>query len=212
MGFFKNYVSQTRKPEGFWGKMMIKGMNSGHAKMADWAMSHLEIKEPEYIAELGCGGGRNAGALLKKYPSSYVTAIDYSPLSAQKAKEYNKQAIREGRCSVYEDDVSHLNLAKNKYDLATAFETVYFWPDIRKCFQEVFSILKGGGYFMIVNESNGTDKAGKTFEKIIDGMKVYTEKEIKIALENAGFSEIKTVHYIEKPWITVIAKKQDKII
>ena len=36
MGLFKNYVSQTRKPEGFLGKMMLGGMNSGHAKLADW--------------------------------------------------------------------------------------------------------------------------------------------------------------------------------
>ena len=36
MGLFKDYVSQTRKPEGFLGKMMLKGMNSGHAGMADW--------------------------------------------------------------------------------------------------------------------------------------------------------------------------------
>lgn len=34
MGPFKNYVSQTRKPEGKIGKMMLSGMNSGHAKMA----------------------------------------------------------------------------------------------------------------------------------------------------------------------------------
>lgn len=188
--------------------MMIKGMNAGHAKMADWAISHLEINEPQYIAELGCGGGRNAGALLKKYPKSYVTAIDYSPLSVAQAKEYNKQAISDGRCSVCEDDVSNLKLAKNKYDLATAFETVYFWPDIRKCFREVFSILKAGGHFMIVNESDGTDKTGKTFEKIIDGMKVYTEKEIKSALANAGFTEIQTVHHEQKPWICAIAKKK----
>ncbi len=32
MGLFKNYVSQTRKPEGILGKMMLNGMNSGHAK------------------------------------------------------------------------------------------------------------------------------------------------------------------------------------
>lgn len=31
MGLFKDFVCQTRKPEGFMGKMMIKGMNSGHA-------------------------------------------------------------------------------------------------------------------------------------------------------------------------------------
>ena len=30
MGLFKNYVSQTRKPEGFLGKMMLGGMNCGH--------------------------------------------------------------------------------------------------------------------------------------------------------------------------------------
>ena len=46
MGLFKNYVSQTRKPEGFLGKMMIKGMNSGHAKMTDWGMSHLKPHDP----------------------------------------------------------------------------------------------------------------------------------------------------------------------
>ena len=31
MGLFKNYVNQTRKPEGFLGKMMLGGMNAGHA-------------------------------------------------------------------------------------------------------------------------------------------------------------------------------------
>ena len=43
MGLFKDYVSQTRKPEGFLGKMMLKGMNSGHAKLADWGMGHLPL-------------------------------------------------------------------------------------------------------------------------------------------------------------------------
>ena len=36
MGLFRNFVNQTRKPEGFLGKMMVNGMNDGHAKMADW--------------------------------------------------------------------------------------------------------------------------------------------------------------------------------
>lgn len=30
MGLFKNFVSQTRKPEGNLGRMMLNGMNSGH--------------------------------------------------------------------------------------------------------------------------------------------------------------------------------------
>ena len=84
MGLFKDYVSQTRKPEGFLGKMMVNGMNSGHARMADWGMAHLKTITPVKIVDIGCGGGRNAGELLEKYPSARVTAIDYSDVSVKK--------------------------------------------------------------------------------------------------------------------------------
>ena len=207
MGLFKNYVSQTRKPEGKLGKMMLNGMNSGHAKMADWGLSHLKTIAPESIIDLGCGGGRNAGELLKKYPSAVGTAVDYSSLSVEKARDYNKDIITAGRLEVRQGDVSALDIPEGEYDLATAFETIYFWPGLEKCFTEVARILKDGGYFMIVNESDGTDAASLKFEKIIDGMKCYTTEQITEALKKAGFSKIKTDHHKTKPWITVIAKK-----
>ena len=74
MGLFKDYISQTRKPEGFLGKMMLSGMNSGHARLADWGFTHLPAMRPERAVDLGCGGGRNAGELMKKYPGAHVTA------------------------------------------------------------------------------------------------------------------------------------------
>jgi len=207
MGLFKNYVSQTRKPEGFLGKMMLRGMNSGHAKMADWGLSHLKMADPQTIVDLGCGGGRNAGELLKRYPDSHVTAIDYSELSVEKAKEYNWEMVETGRCAVQQGDVSSLELTKESYDLATAFETIYFWPGLTPCFSQVAKILKPGGYFMICNESDGMDAASLKFEKIIDGMKTHTIEEIETALKEAGFSKIRSDHHKSKPWITVLAKK-----
>ena len=176
MGLFKNFVSQTRKPEGFLGKMMVNGMNGGHAKMADWGMAHLTTIVPEEIVEIGCGGGRNAGELLKKYPNARVTAVDYSALSVEKAKDYNKAMIKAGRCEVRQGDVSDLQLPAGTFDLATAFETVYFWPGIGKCFAQVAKVLKPGGYFLICNESDGADPTSLKFEKIIDGMKNYTAR------------------------------------
>ena len=207
MGLFKDYVSQTRKPEGFLGKMMLSGMNSGHARMADWGLSHLpEITLTEAV-DLGCGGGRNAGELLNKYPGAHVTAIDYSELSVAKAKEYNQNSIASGRCTVQQGDVSDLQLPEGNYDFATAFETIYFWPGLEKCFVQVAKVLKPGGYFLICNESDGKDATGLKFEKIIDGMKCHTVEEIESALKNAGFSKIKSDHHKSKPWITVIARK-----
>ena len=207
MGLYRKFVNQTRKPEGTMGKMMVNGMNSGHAKMADWGMSHLPEINPSKILEVGCGGGRNAGELAKKYPSAKVTAIDYSDVSVAKATEYNKEMISTGRMSVKKGDVSDLRLPVDTYDLATAFETIYFWPGLEKCFKEVAKVLKTGGVFMIVNESDGTDDASLKYEKIIDGMKCYTIEQIEAALKAAGFSSVTSDHYDGKPWIAVVAVK-----
>lgn len=207
MGLFKNYVSQTRRPEGFLGSMMIRGMNSGHAKLADWGMSHLTVPAPASVVDLGCGGGRNAGELLKRYPEAEITAVDYSPLSVEKATEYNRTAVDAGRCRVLEGDVSALDLPAESFDLATAFETIYFWPGLEKCFGEVYRILRPGGTFMIVNESDGTDATSLRFEKIIDGMTNYTPEKIRQALEAAGFASVEVDHDPKKPWITVTARK-----
>lgn len=207
MGLFKAYVNQTRKPEGFLGKMMLNSMNFGHARLADWGFSHLTHITPEKAVDLGCGAGRNVGELLKMYPKAHVTAVDYSELSVEKAKEYNKAMITAGRCEVLQGDVSDLQLPADSFDLATAFETIYFWPGLEKCFAQVAKVLKPGSFFMICNESDGTDPTSRKFEKIIDGMKNYTAEEIKTALRAAGFSEVTSDHHPSMPWITVLARK-----
>ena len=207
MGLFKKFVSQTRKPDGFLGKMMLSSMNSGHAKMADWGFSHLLDILPENAVDLGCGAGRNVGELLKRYPKAHVTGVDYSDLSVEKSKDYNKAMIETGRCEVVQGDVSDLKLPADAFNLATAFETIYFWPGLEKCFAQVAKVLKPGGYFMICNESDGTDATGLKFEKIIDGMKNHTVEEIEAALRAVGFSEVRSDHHPSKPWITVLARK-----
>lgn len=206
MGLFKKIMNQTRKPQGFLGGMMLDGMNNGHAKVADWGLAHLTTIAPEKILEVGCGGGRNAYQLLQKYPSSKLTAVDYSETSLEKTKQFNSEMIKKGRCNVQKGDVSALNIDE-QYDLATAFETIYFWPGIEKCFSEVNKALKPGGTFMIVNEATGDDQASLKYEKMVDGMKCHTVNEIESALSVAGFSKIKTDRHESKPWVTVIAKK-----
>lgn len=207
MGFLNKFFGQTRKPEGFLGKFMVFTMNSGHARLADWGMTHLPEISPKKIVDLGCGGGRNAAELLKRYSGAHVTALDYSDVSVAKAADTNKAMIDAGRCTVLQGNVADLKLSKGSFDLATAFETVYFWPGLEKCFAQVASVLKPGGYFLICNESDGLDDTGQKFAKIIDGMKVYQVPEIESALKTAGFSEVKSHHHSSNPWITVLAKK-----
>ena len=207
MGINKRFFNQTRKPEGFLGSLMLHGMNSGHAGLADWAMSQLPQIFPQKSVDLGCGGGRNVAALLKKYPQTVVDGVDYSPLSVEKAIIYNAASIAHGKCTISVGDVSDLKLIDNAYDLATAFETIYFWPGLEKCFANVHNILKDDACFLIACESDGMDGISERFEKIIEGMKVYKAKEIESALNAAGFKDIKTIHHTSHPWIAVLAKK-----
>ena len=207
MALLRKFFNQTRKPEGFLGKLMLSGMNSGHAKLADWGFEHLPELTVSQAVDLGCGGGRNAGELLKKYPNARVTAVDHADLSVKKAAAYNRIMIGAGRCTAMQGDVSALPFRDGSFDLATAFETVYFWPGPVKSFSEVCRILKPGGRFLIVNESDGMDKTGKQFETIIDGMHTYTAEELEAALQAAGFAQVKTAHHPQKPWLAILATK-----
>ena len=96
MGIIRKFFNQTRKPEGILGIIMLKGMNSGHAKLAEWGFKHLPALQPAEVVDLGCGAGRNAGEMLKMFKDAHVTAIDYSPLSVEKAKTYNRAMIDAG--------------------------------------------------------------------------------------------------------------------
>ena len=137
MGLLSKIFSNTRKPEGFWGKMMVAGMNGGsHAEMASWGLDFGNVPAEGGILDIGCGGGANLKRLMQRSLKGKVTGVDYSPVSVQKSAKVNAAAIKEGRCKVLSADVARLPFADNTFTMATAFETVYFWPDIEKSFAE----------------------------------------------------------------------------
>lgn len=207
MGLLNKIFGNTKKPVGLLGKMMAQSMNSGHAKLADWGMQYLPAMEPKMVCDYGCGGGRNVGVLLKSYPKAKVYGMDYSEVSVTVSKQYNAKAIEDGRCIITQGNVADIPFEEGMFDIATAFETVYFWPGIETCFAGVYRTLKQNGYFLIVNEADGLDTSSDKWTKIIDGMKVYNANQLEEALRTAGFQEIKGYHHDTKPWIAILAKK-----
>lgn len=208
MGLLSKIFSNTRRPEGFWGRMMVAGMNSGsHALMASWGLEWVSIPQEGAILDIGCGGGGNIRRLLQRCGQAKVTGVDYSPVSVEKSSKVNADAIAKGRCEVLSANVAALPFKDNAYDMATAFETVYFWPDIEKSFAEVRRILKPGAGFLIVNEDDGLSGNNEKWEKMIEGMHTYTPDELTTHLTAAGFKDI-TIHRNEpKHWLTVTATK-----
>ena len=161
MSFFEN----TRKPVGFGGKIMVAMMNVGHSAVARWGLQFLNAAPDAKGLDCGCGGGANIRRLLKKCPQGIVKGIDYSPVSVEKSKKVNEAAIAEGRCAVLQGSVADMVFADNWFDTITAFETVYFWPDLPRCFREVYRVLKPGGTFLICNESKRRHGQGREVDE-----------------------------------------------
>lgn len=208
MGLFSKFFSNARKPVGFLGKIMVSGMNGGgHAAMANWALKQVVISDNDHVLDIGCGGGGNIARMLKLAHNGKVDGIDFSSVSVEKSKKVNAKAIGEGRCEVNEGNVTNLPFEAESFDVVTAFETIYFWPDIEHCFNEVKRVLKTGGKFVIVNESDGTGTMDTKWESLIEGMHTYKPDEVELHLTNTGFKNVRVQINEKKHWMLVTAVK-----
>ena len=158
------------------------------------------------ILDCGCGGGANLHALLKRCPKGTAVGLDYSTVSVAASRKKNRAAIAAGRCRVEQGDVSTLPFEDEKFDLATAFETVYFWPDLLQSFREVRRVLKPGGTFLICNECGGDSAKDEKWTKKIQGMTIYKDTELQSFLRQTGFRDVE-IHKNEKGWLCVTARK-----
>ena len=200
--FFQN----ARKPGGLSGRIMLWAMNWGHASLAKWGRSHVSPEPDARVLDIGCGGGANLAEFPKLCPQGSVCGIDFSAVSVASSLRKNAGAVAAGRCEVRQGDVSRLPYTDASFDLVTAFETVYFWPDLAQNFREVYRVLKPGGIFFICNEANGETAKDDKWTQIINGMTIYTDTALKAYLEQAGFCRIQS-HKNKKGWLCVTARK-----
>ena len=179
-------------PKGELGEKLIDNMNRNHEKLARWGVSHLDIAKDSVILDIGCGGGVNVERFLK-LTENKVYGIDYSPLSVEKSSKRNQKEIESQRCEIRCESVSQMSFEDSTFDIITAFETVYFWPDIENDFRQVNRILKKDGIFLICNEAlpKENDERQKEFIELLK-CNIYSEKELTDYLKNIGFSKVKT--------------------
>ena len=152
-------------------------------------MPFLKLPEKGRVLDVGCGGGFFIASMLKRAPESHFYGVDYSPLSVKKSRSFNHRAVKRGQVEIEEGSVTSLPLEDAFYDLVTASETIYFWPDPAKDVREVARVVKPGGMFAVCCDS--ADKtAAKKYTDHIRGMTVYSAEELSAFFSGAGFVNI----------------------
>jgi ubiquinone/menaquinone biosynthesis C-methylase UbiE len=207
----KKGFHQCQKPAGWLGRLLVWNMNSRHSKVTDWGLSHVSIERRDTILDVGCGGGKTVSKLAAIASEGKVYGLDYSDVSVAMARKLNKDWIDKQRVEIREGSVSTLPFKTEMFDLVTAVETHFWWPDIPAGVREIRRVLKADGKLVVIAEvyKGASTRTAKLVEQYAPktGLKLLSVDEHRGLLVDAGYVEIQIVEEPAKGWICAIGKK-----
>lgn len=203
MGLLKTFFTNCASPQGHMGRAMLSFMNRCHAPLTNWGLKLVDIHDGWTMLDIGCGGGATLKRLYKRSHNSQVYGIDISAESVAKARKVNASLLGK-QVFVTQGSAEKLPYKDEKFDLVTAVETIYFWPNVPGCLREVLRVLKPGGKFAIMVEVIDGDSM---WTKVVDGMTAYSPEQLKSMLDDSGF--VNTEIHRKKPSnATIIGEKR----
>jgi len=186
-------------------------MNLSHSRLTDWGLQNVSIQNDSTILDVGCGGGRTVSKLAAIAAQGRVYGVDYSEESVAATKRTNARWIDLSRVDVRHGSVSQLPFPDAMFDLVTAVETHFWWPNLPGDMREVFRVTKPGGAFIVIAEvyKGAITAVSKLAEKYASrtGMTMLSVGEHRELLANAGFSEVQVIENRPKGWICAFGIK-----
>jgi ubiquinone/menaquinone biosynthesis C-methylase UbiE len=204
-------INQCSQPSGWLGRLNLRRMNKSHSKLTDWGLGHVSIQSHDTILDIGCGGGRTVSKLAAIATQGRVVGVDYSETSVEKSRKTNVKWIDTGRVEIRQGSVSQLPFPDNIFDLITAVETHFWWPDLPNDLREVFRVIKPGGMLILIAEvykgANTPIARHLEQQSARIGLQLLTAEEHRELLANAGFSDIQINLKEGTAWMSATGKK-----
>jgi ubiquinone/menaquinone biosynthesis C-methylase UbiE len=138
-----------------------------------------------------------------------VRGVDYSKASVAAARRTNKAGIESGRVEIQSASVSQLPFPDESFDLVTAVETHYYWPDFVADLREIWRVLKPGGTLLIVAEVHAGQWTGALNRLVMKplGGTVLSPDQHRESFVAAGYSDVEVFLEDAKGWICVRGAK-----
>jgi SAM-dependent methyltransferase len=209
LSMFRRMSRQVRKPSGQAGRRMLQAMNLHHATLTDWGLEQVPVARNADILDIGCGGGRTLQRLAELAPEGKLAGIDHSAASVAVSRETNARDIESGRMRIEQGSVAALPFPDGAFDIVTAVETHYYWPDLPANVREIFRVLKPGGTFVLIAEVYRGGPS-RLFNQIVMPLlrtALLSDAEHRDLLTQAGFADVATEHVPGKNWICATGRK-----
>jgi len=199
----------VRKPAGWPGKASLWLMNRRHSSVTDWGLSHVSIERQFTILDVGCGGGRTIDKLATLASAGKVYGIDISNQSVAVSRTTNAKWIETGRVDVRQAAVSKLPFPDATFDLVTAVETHYYWPEPAADMREILRVLKPGGRLGLIAETYRGRKLDALYQPAMKllGATYLTVAEHSDLFATAGFSRVAIDAQRDTGWICAVGTK-----
>jgi SAM-dependent methyltransferase len=184
-------------------------MNMSHSGVTDWGLKHVLIEKRFTILDVGCGGGRTIQKMAAIATEGMLYGIDYAKGSVAASSGKNAQLIKAGRVEIRRASVSLLPFPDDKFDLVTAVETHYYWPDLVKDMQEILRVLKPGGTLIITAESykgGRYDKLQQPVMRLLRSTRLSMDEHREL-FSAAGYKDIQIFEERNKGWICGTGRK-----
>jgi SAM-dependent methyltransferase len=213
MGLLSKLLLQFRQPTGWLGRLSLRDMNRRHAKVTDWGLQHLAIEQHDTILDVGCGGGRTVHKLAGIASAGKVYGIDHAEESVRAARRTNARWIALGRVEIRHASVSALPFPDQMFDLVTAVETHFFWPDLAADLREVWRVLKPGGTLAIIAEGHKGRKHDKVVQKLMGMLNAayLTVDEHRELFSRAGYVDIQVFEDYDKDGLCGTGTKPSRL-
>lgn len=201
-------LMQVRKPSKWIGRPFVWVMNSSHSELTDWGLQHTKIDKNFIVLDVGCGGGRTVQKLVALAAEGKVYGIDYAEGSVALSRRKNAESIQAGRVKIKQACVSQIPFADNKFDLVTAIETQYYWPDLPSDMQEILRVLKPGGTLLVIAEVHRNGGGNQLYGPIMKllGSANLAVKDQRELFSQAGYFDVQIFEH-QKGWICASGKK-----
>lgn len=142
----EDLAAQLRRPSGEAGLTVGHNMHESNIAMTRDAFDAVPLKYGDHILELGHGNGHHLKEVLTKAQGLHYTGLDISELMSEAASAFctTEQVPAQYAFEVY--DGLNIPYEAERFDKVVTVNTLYFWTDPTFLLQELYRVLKPGGF------------------------------------------------------------------